>query len=135
MAYEKLKIQTHTNVIVPGKTTPLLLFEKELKLYFSAKLTTFTTPIHLHGTDFQKKAWYELSKIPYGQTISYAEQASALGNNKAYRAVARANNTNQLAIIIPCHRVINNNGKLGGYTGGLHRKQWLIQHESYSKST
>jgi AraC family transcriptional regulator of adaptative response/methylated-DNA-[protein]-cysteine methyltransferase len=73
--------------------------------------------------------WEELLNIPFGETCSYAQLAKRMGNPNAFRAVARANGANQFAIMIPCHRVINTNGELSGYGGGLSRKQWLIQHE------
>ena len=81
------------------------------------------------GSDFQKSVWAALRKIPPGETRSYLDTAKAVGKPTAFRAVANANGANQLAIIIPCHRVINNNGELGGYGGGISRKQWLIDHE------
>lgn len=81
------------------------------------------------GSSFQMRVWEELEKIPFGQTRSYQEIATAIGRPTACRAVARANSTNQLAIIIPCHRVINSSGALGGYAGGLSRKQWMLKHE------
>lgn len=81
------------------------------------------------GSPFQKLVWEELISIPYGQTRTYAEQAAAIGKYKAYRAVANANGANQIAIVIPCHRIINSNGDIGGYGGGITRKQWLINHE------
>lgn len=119
--------------IIPGNSTPLVSIESELKQYFSGKLTQFKTPLCLLGSDFQKKVWNELTKIPYGQTCSYLDLAKAVGNPLACRAVARANGTNQISIVIPCHRVINNNGELGGYGGGISRKQWLIDHEKNHK--
>ena len=82
------------------------------------------------GWQFGKKmAWQELMNIPYGETKSYLAQAEAIGKSTSYRAVANANGANQLAIIIPCHRIINSNGDLGGYGGGIIRKQWLINME------
>ncbi len=108
--------------------------ENELALYFQAKLKTFTIPLRIFGSSFQQQVWDELCKIPYGQTCSYLELAKAVGNPAACRAVARANGTNQFAIIIPCHRVINANGNLGGYGGGIHRKQWLLDHELSERS-
>lgn len=116
-------------VIIPGCTDPITMIKKELKLYFSGKLTSFKTPLCLIGSDFQKKAWHALMQIPYGQTRSYKSQAEIVGNEKAFRAIANANGANQLAIIIPCHRIINHNGELGGYGGGKVRKEWLIKHE------
>ncbi|MBX9586188.1 MAG: methylated-DNA--[protein]-cysteine S-methyltransferase [Gammaproteobacteria bacterium] len=115
--------------IVSGKTDPITSIESELTSYFSGKLQIFKTPLRLMGTPFQKKVWTELMTIPYGETRSYLEQAKAIKKETAYRAVANANGANQLAIIIPCHRIINNNGNLGGYGGGIARKQWLLEHE------
>ncbi len=116
-------------IIIPGCTDPIVSVESELKAYFAGKLKIFKTPLHLIGSPFQKCVWNELTKIPYGQTKSYADQAAAIGKPSAYRAVANANGANQIAIIIPCHRIINTNGNLGGYGGGITRKQWLLNHE------
>lgn len=115
--------------IVPGTSDPIHQIEGEIKDYFSGKLRQFLTPIHLLGSAFQKAVWEELMRIPYGETRTYADQAAAMRKPTAYRAVANANGANQLAIIIPCHRIINSNGNLGGYGGGVARKQWLIEHE------
>lgn len=115
--------------IIPGQTAITQSIEQELKQYFAGKLTHFKTPISGYGSDFQKLVWEALRKIPSGQTCSYLELAQSLGRPTASRAVARANGTNQVAIAIPCHRVINTDGQLGGYAGGLIRKQWLIDHE------
>lgn len=103
--------------------------KNELIQYFQGKLKKFNTPVQLVGTPFQNLVWQSLLHIPYGSTISYAQQAGRIGNAKATRAVAKANSANPLPIIIPCHRVINHNGKIGGYAGGLDRKQWLLSHE------
>ena len=108
---------------------PLIALKKELELYFSGKLKTFKTPVQLLGSTFQKDAWHALTLIPFGETASYLRQAGLVGKEKAFRAVAGANNANRLAIIIPCHRIINKNGALGGYKGGLSRKEWLLDHE------
>lgn len=102
---------------------------KELHEYFNGVRKDFSVKVHLEGTDFQKKAWEELMKIPYGETISYKEQAQRIGSPKAFRAVGLANSKNPVGIIVPCHRVIGSNGKLTGYAGGLWRKKWLIEHE------
>lgn len=125
---EQLRLKKKT-AIIPGDTNSINMIKNELGLYFSGKLREFKTPLHLMGSEFQKKSWQALIEIPYGQTRSYLEQAQAIGNNKAFRAVANANGANQLAIIIPCHRIINHNGNLGGYGGGKMRKEWLIKHE------
>lgn len=115
--------------IIPGKIAPIESIEKELTVYFDGTLKTFKTPTFLLGSPFQQSVWHALCQIPYGSTKSYAEQAEAIGKSTATRAVANANGTNQLAIIIPCHRIITSNGDLGGYGGGIARKQWLLQHE------
>lgn len=115
--------------IVPGFTAPLISIQKELAQYFAGKLKTFKTPISYQGTPFQTQVWEALQKIPYGETRSYAALAKALGKETAYRAVANGCGANHLAIIIPCHRVINTNGHLGGFGGGLPRKKWLLNHE------
>ncbi len=125
---EQLRHKTKS-AIVPGSTEPIKSIEHELKSYFNGELRVFNTPLNLLGSPFQKLAWNELRRIPYGQTRSYLEQADAIQKQKAYRAVGNANATNQLAIIIPCHRIINSNGDLGGYGGGIVRKKWLIEHE------
>ncbi|MBB65332.1 MAG: bifunctional transcriptional activator/DNA repair enzyme protein Ada [Waddliaceae bacterium] len=115
--------------IVPGETEAIQSIKKELCLYFQGKLSTFSTPLALLGSDFQKTVWKSLMEIPPGETRSYTELAQAIGKPSACRAVARANGANQIAIVIPCHRVINSNGELGGYGGGLGRKKYLIDHE------
>ncbi|KTD08611.1 bifunctional transcriptional activator/DNA repair enzyme AdaA [Legionella jamestowniensis] len=115
--------------IIPGTTLPINRIAQELKAYFEGSLQVFKTPIALLGSSFQKNIWEALRLIPYGETRSYREQAIALNRPTAYRAVANANGANQLAIIVPCHRIINSNGDLGGYGGGLARKRWLIEHE------
>ncbi|KJV80458.1 methylated-DNA-[]-cysteine S-methyltransferase family protein [Rickettsia hoogstraalii str. RCCE3] len=124
---ERLRIKTKS-AIISGSTKPILMIEEELKLYFNGTLQKFNTPIYLLGSPFQKMVWQELINIPYGKTRSYLNQAKALGKPTSYRAVANANGMNQLATIVPCHRIINSNGELGGYGGGLHRKKWLIEH-------
>lgn len=115
--------------VVPGITSITKKIENELASYFVGKSFKFETPLCLIGSAFQKSVWEELKKIPLGEKLSYSDIAKLLNRPKAYRAVANANGANQLAIIIPCHRVINSNGELGGYGGGLSRKQWLLQHE------
>lgn len=125
---ERLRQKTKS-VIIPGTTQPIKSIEKELSLYFDGKLREFNTPLFFLGSPFQKHVWEELKKIPYGETSSYSDIAKAIGNPSAFRAVARANGANQIALAIPCHRVINASGDLGGYGGGLTRKKWLINHE------
>lgn len=125
---ERLRNKTKL-AIVPGRTKAIDLIEKELEHYFQCGQKQFKTPIAFLGSDFQKNVWQELMKISPGETRSYADIARAIKQPSACRAVARANGANQLAIIIPCHRVINSDGGLGGYGGGLTRKEWLINHE------
>lgn len=123
---ESIKQQVECNSI----DSPILDgIKNELRQYFQGNLKKFNTPIQLVGTPFQNLVWQSLLHIPYGSTISYTQQAGRIGNAKATRAVAKANSANPLPIIIPCHRVINHNGQIGGYAGGLDRKQWLLSHE------
>lgn len=112
--------------ILPGTTKPIQSIEQELAQYFEGTLKDFKTPFRCLGSPFQQRVWEELQKIPYGKTCSYADIARAIGHPTAFRPVANANGANQLAIIIPCHRVINTNGDLGGYGGGIARKKWLL---------
>lgn len=101
----------------------------QLAEYFSGKRRDFKLSLETKGTDFQKKVWDKLAEIPYGETLSYGEIAARVKNHKASRAVGLANNKNQIAIVIPCHRVIGADGSLTGYAGGLWRKEWLLRHE------
>ena len=102
---------------------------KQLDEYFGGRRREFSVNLLPEGTDFQKKVWNELTKIPFGETRSYKDMAAFIGNIKAVRAVGNANGKNKIGILIPCHRVIGNNGKLVGYGGGLWRKEWLLKHE------
>lgn len=102
----------------------------QLQEYFAGTRKDFTIALHQNGTDFQQQVWKELLAIPFGTTISYLTLSKQLGNAGAIRAVGTTNGKNKIAIIIPCHRVIGSNGKLTGYSGGLHRKQWLLEHEA-----
>lgn len=102
---------------------------KQLDEYFSCQRKDFNLPLNPQGTDFQKKVWKELKNIPYGQTRTYKEIASAIGNSKSARAVGNANNKNPIGIIIPCHRVIGSDKKLTGYAGGLDKKEQLLKLE------
>lgn len=111
------------------ETALLLEAKKQLSEYFSGKRKVFDLPLNPKGTDFQKKVWQALCKIPYGETFSYKKVAQKIGNEKACRAVGMANNKNPIAIIVPCHRVIGENGKLVGYAGGLDIKEKLLELE------
>ena len=115
--------------VLPGQTQIIERVEEELAAYFAGTLHTFSTPTACLGTPFQRSVWNVLKTIPPGETRSYKEVAESLGKPTAYRAVARANGANQLALVIPCHRVVNSDGQLGGYGGGVARKQWLLEHE------
>lgn len=125
---ERLRKTVHA-AIVPGHSPVITSLIGELQNYFDGTLTMFKTPIHVRGTPFQKAVWQVLCSIPYGSTISYSKHARMLGRASACRAVAHANGANQVAIIVPCHRVVTSTGALGGYGGGIHRKRWLIDHE------
>lgn len=112
-----------------GRTSITDQIEDELKVFFAGESNGFQTPVAMHGTPFFRDVWRELQKIPHGQTRSYKDIAEAVGRPTAMRAVARANGSNQIAIVIPCHRVIGADGSLTGYAGGLWRKQKLIDLE------
>lgn len=110
---------------------PILLdCRRQLDDYFAGRSRSFDLPLRQQGTDFQQKIWSLLYAIPYGKTISYNDLARQYGDLKAIRAVASANGRNNLAIIVPCHRVIGSNRSLTGYAGGLWRKKWLLEHEA-----
>lgn len=115
--------------ITPQKNAIIDLVETELQQYFMGKQKGFTVPIELHGSLFQKLVWNELQTIPFAATRSYSEIACAIGKPRSHRAVGRANGTNRFVIIIPCHRVIYIDSTVGGYNGGIARKQWLLHHE------
>jgi len=105
---------------------------KQLTQYFAGDRKKFDIPLDLRGTPFQIKAWKTLTRIPYGKTISYSEQAKAMRNAKAFRAVGSANGRNPIPIVVPCHRVIAGNGELGGYSLGLKMKRQLMNLEGIS---
>jgi methylated-DNA-[protein]-cysteine S-methyltransferase len=109
------------------KSLPFL--KRQLEAYFSGNLRDFNIPMQIEGTDFQRRVWKELLKIPYGQAISYLELARRLGDEKCIRAAARANGANPISILIPCHRVIGSDGSLVGYGGGLDMKEFLLRLE------
>lgn len=101
----------------------------QIKDYFENGLREFTFPLLQEGTHFQQAVWKELIYIPFGKTISYLQLAKQLGDVKKIRAAGSANGKNNIAIVVPCHRVIGSNGELVGYAGGLWRKEWLLIHE------
>ena len=132
--FNELKIYLKQE-ISEGENDHIKNLRLQLDEYFSGARKLFDIPLVAPGTEFQKKVWNELLNIPYGSTISYKQQAAALKNLPAIRAIANANGMNRISIIIPCHRVIGSNGSLTGYGGGLHRKKWLLDHEKrYSGS-
>jgi methylated-DNA-[protein]-cysteine S-methyltransferase len=121
----------------PQKKTHLLLeIEKEFSLYFSGKLKKFSCKLdHSQGTDFQKRVWGKLRLIPFGETRSYQWLANSISQPKACRAVGNANGKNPTPLIVPCHRVIQKNGALGGFTGGTQLKEYLLNLEKKSNAT
>ena len=126
------KVENFSNKPTKENHPILLKTEKQLKEYFVGNRKEFDIPLKLEGTDFQKKVWQELLKIPFGKTISYEQLAEKMGDKNKARAVGNANGKNPIPIIIPCHRVIEKNGKLGGFGGGLHIKQFLLELEKNS---
>jgi len=128
---ERRRLQKQTgSSIIYGRTPIIDAIEKELDAYFTGISALFQTPLALqHATAFTRMAWEALRQIPPGETRSYKQQACHVGNQKATRAVAQANRHNRFSIVIPCHRVISADGTLTGYTGGLKRKEWLLNHE------
>ena len=121
-----------TNATAPreSQSTPVLeQTRRELAEYFAGARRSFTVPILLRGTPFQESVWQALRSIGYGERISYLEQSRRVGDEKAIRAVAQANGQNPIVILVPCHRVINSDGALGGFGGGLLRKQFLLDLE------
>ena len=117
-------------VITPGDLSVEEKCVQQLSAYFFQSRKEFSFPFAQSGTEFQQRVWNELENIPYGHTISYLKLSQLLGNVKAIRAAASANGKNNLAIIVPCHRVIGSDGSLTGYAGGLWRKKWLLEHEA-----
>jgi methylated-DNA-[protein]-cysteine S-methyltransferase len=115
------------------KDTPPVLRDCVMQLdeYFGGKRREFSLKLDLRGTEFQKRVWRELQKIPFGKTLSYLDIALTIGKKESTRAVGRANGQNPVSIIVPCHRVIGSDGSLTGYGGGLWRKRWLLNFENH----
>ncbi|MFY8026049.1 MAG: methylated-DNA--[protein]-cysteine S-methyltransferase [Sediminibacterium sp.] len=113
----------------PGITEIMHQCTEQLIEYFHGKRRHFDLPVHQHGTDFQERVWNKLMGIEYGKTISYLDLAKKLGDPKVIRAAATTNGKNKIALIVPCHRVIGSDRSLTGYSGGMWRKKWLLQHE------
>ena len=119
--------EVSTSEVIPEVLLPVVT---QLKEYLAKTRTEFQLSLNPEGTLFQKKVWKQLESIPFGKTTSYQKMANSLGDPKVIRAAASANGKNPIAIIIPCHRVIGSDGSLTGYASGLHRKKWLLEHES-----
>ncbi len=119
----------HGGKVISAYSEYFSLLEPQLNDYFAGTLCEFSIPLDLYGTDFQKQTWNALLAIPYAETRSYQQQAIAIGNPKAVRAVANANRNNKISIIIPCHRVIGKDGSMTGYGGGIWRKEFLLDLE------
>ncbi len=125
--------------VAPGSDeTPILAAEvilqqaaEELEEYFAGTRRSFGVPLDPVGTTFQQQAWAALRTIPYGETVTYGEQAERLGDRRKARAVGAANGRNPISIIVPCHRVVGANGSLTGFAGGLDVKAWLLDHERF----
>jgi AraC family transcriptional regulator, regulatory protein of adaptative response / methylated-DNA-[protein]-cysteine methyltransferase len=126
---ELRRLQARAGGIGLGRTAPVDRAERELAEFFAGRSARFDTPLALHGSAFARRVWEELRAIPAGETRSYAEIARTIGRPEAVRAVAGANGANQIAVMVPCHRVIGSDGALTGYGGGLWRKERLLQIE------
>jgi AraC family transcriptional regulator, regulatory protein of adaptative response / methylated-DNA-[protein]-cysteine methyltransferase len=112
-----------------AETPPIAELRRQLKDYFAGRRASFEMPLVVPGTPFQRRVWDSLVRIPYGETRSYEELARSIGSANGMRAVGTANGQNRIAIVIPCHRVVNKSGTLGGYGGGLWRKEFLLKLE------
>jgi len=139
--YRKMRTNIDTRIqkalkgeYIEEETDITNLTKKQLNEYFKGKRKDFNIPLLFAGTDFQKKVWNALLKIPYGETESYSGLSKILENEKAVRAVASANGANAISIIVPCHRIIGINGELVGYAGGLQTKNKLLKLEGYHKN-
>jgi methylated-DNA-[protein]-cysteine S-methyltransferase len=128
---ENILPTTGESAVLPLALAPQVeATRRQLRAYFAGEATDFgSLELDLQGTDFQLRVWQELCRIPRGATISYLELARRAGSPRGCRAAGQANGVNPLPIIIPCHRVINADGALGGYSSGLDRKRWLLRHE------
>lgn len=125
------KVQKFFNTeAIPAHNKYFDCLQKELDEYFEGTRSSFTIPLQLLGTPFQQDVWRILMKIPYGETISYKQEAELLKKPRASRAVANANGQNMISILIPCHRIIQSNGSLGGYAGGIDKKEALLKLEN-----
>ena len=132
MIDERIKKSFNADYII--ENTPIIQETiQQLQDYFAQKRFFFDLPLVFAGTDFQRKVWDELQKIPFGTTLSYLQLSKNLNNPLAIRAVATANGANAISIIVPCHRIIGSKGELVGYAGGLNAKKKLLAMENYSQ--
>jgi methylated-DNA-[protein]-cysteine S-methyltransferase len=129
---ELTRVPDGADVVDPAAHPVLAVAARQLTEYFAGERTDFDVPLEPQGTVFQLAAWQALRTIPYGQTVSYGEQARRLGDVNKSRAVGAANGRNPLSIIVPCHRVVGSDGSLTGFGGGIEAKAWLLAHESDS---
>ena len=125
---------TRSDWIMNPRHAVLEQAREQLQDYIKGEKTSFLLPLHLTGTDFQQRIWREIATIPFGQTMTYSDLAKRAGNSRAIRAAGTATGKNPIGIIIPCHRVVGKNGWLGGYAGGLEKKQHLLQLEQKARS-
>ncbi|MBS1524103.1 MAG: methylated-DNA--[protein]-cysteine S-methyltransferase [Bacteroidetes bacterium] len=125
-----VKIMDHATGESDEPTPLLQIAAQQLDEYFAGTRREFTFPVKQPGSAFQQQVWECLLQIPYGKTISYLQQSKIMNNPLAIRAIASTNGKNDLAIVVPCHRVIGSDGSLTGYAGGLWRKKWLLEHEA-----
>lgn len=132
MAAQLASVRRRFGPTVGGDAPLLRLAERQLREYLAGERRAFDLPLELGGSAFQERVWTELQRIPYGETISYRELAERVDAGNAWRAVGRANGSNRLAIIVPCHRVVATGGGLGGYGGGLPAKRLLLDLEAHS---
>ena len=132
---ELTRLRSSLGAVVPGDNAVLRQTREQLTEYFAGTRREFDVPVHQRGSDFQLRVWRTLCEIPYGATRSYSDIARHVGSPAAVRAIGRVNGQNQVAIIVPCHRVIRADGSLCGYGGGKWRKQWLLDHERRKDSS
>ena len=128
---DHLDDEEYHNSSLKGPVAPIVIqCIEQLIQYFQGQRRVFDFPVYQEGSEFQQRVWNELMAIPFGKTISYLDRSRKVGDTKAIRAVAAANGKNNVAIVVPCHRVIGSKRDLVGYAGGLWRKKWLLDHET-----
>lgn len=130
-----IKFNISINMLKNNQKTDIIKkIESQMLDYFSGKLKKFEIPIFYTGTNLQKLTWQKLQDIPYGSVITYLEQSKMVNKEGSYRAIGNVNNANKILIIIPCHRVISKTGKINGYSAGIKKKEWLLEHEKQYKN-